>query len=239
MREDIWTNTKTNTTSGITGPLGSPRGWLRRALDVSNLDDTTFHPTSITPPEISVAAVWYKPVKDLPATGSHRELIRWFDAPDPDHMVRKYNRELLPAVGVAAAVPYHEVMHWLKVYQQAGADFVWWKRPENKSARASTSERPQRRQLDYPAIYALLDQGLTPTEISRRMDIPTPNIDYVKKKWLAGDKPTIHKSQIDVDALRRDYFGGMRAPAIAEKYGTSESYVYRMMRGVRGMEEAA
>jgi len=236
MQEDIWTNTKTQTTSGITGPLGSPRGWLRRALDVANLDDTTFHATSITPPEISVAGIWYMPVTKLPSTGHHRELIRWFDTPDPEHMVRRYNRELLPAVGIAAAVPFHEVMHWLDVYRKAGAAFVWWKRPENKSARASTSEKPARRQLDYPAIYALLDQGLTPTQIGHKLDIPSPNIEYVKKKWLAGDAPTIHKSQIDVEALRRDYLGGLRAPEIAEKYGTSESYVYRMMRGVRELK---
>jgi hypothetical protein len=234
MQQDIWINTTTNTTTGITGPLGSPRGWLRRALDVANLDDTTFHPTSITPPEISVAAIWYQPVKNLPSTGSHRELIRWFDAPDPEHMVRRYNRELLPAIGIAAAVPYHEVQHWIKTYREAGATFVWWKRPENKSARAT--EKPARRQLDYPAIYALLDQGLTPTQIGRQLDIPGPNIEYVKKKWLAKEAPPVRKPPIDIDALRRDYLGGLRGPEIAEKYGTSESYVYRMMRGVKELK---
>lgn len=233
MQQDTWTNTKTNTTLGITGALGSPRGWLRRALDVANLDDTTFHATSITPHEISVAGVWYKPVTHLPITGEYRELFRWFDIPAEENIYRRTNKPLLPAVGIAATVPQHEIMHWIKLYQRNGAAWTWWKTPENRSIRASESEKGQRRQLDYPTIYAMLDKGMTPTQISHQLDIPTPNIDYVKKKWLAGAPPTVYKNKINVSALRADYQAGMRAPALAEKYNTSESYVYRMMRGVK------
>jgi hypothetical protein len=233
MQQDIWTNTSTATTLGVTGPLGSPRGWLRRALNVSNLDDTTFHETSITPPEISVAGIWYLPVTGLPATGAHRELIRWFSIPGTQHMIRKNNKELLPAVGIAAAVPYHEVSHWVKVYQESGAVFTWWKRPENKSVRASSSEKPQRRQLDHAAIYALLDEGLKPSEIARKLEIPVPNIEYVKKKWTNGDVLSERRVPIDLTALIADYRAGATAIELAEKYETSESYVYRIMRGAK------
>ena len=236
MQQDIWTNTRTNVTYGITGPLGSPRGWLRRALDVANLDDTTFHATSITPPEISIAGIWYLPVSGLPATGSHRELIRWFEIPDTEHMTRRYNRELLPAVGIAAAVPIGEIMHWLQVYRDAGAAYTWWKTPENKSVRASTSEKPRRRQLDYPLIYSLLDRGLTVQQISKQLDIPTGNIDYVKKKWENKDVLEDRKPFLDMEEIRQDYLSGLKAPEIAEKHGTSKSYVYRVMRGVRGLQ---
>lgn len=237
MQQDIWTNTQTNVTYGITGALGSPRGWLRRALNVANLDDTTFHETSITPPEISVAGIWYQPVRGLPSTGPHRELIRWFDIPDARYMARRCDaKHMLPAVGISAAVPMNEVMHWLRVYRESGAIYTWWKTPENKSARASSSEKPARRQLDYPLIYRLLDQGLTVAQISKQIDVPGPNIEYVKKKWLAGDAPTIHKAQIDVGAVIDDYRSGMTAIDVAEKYNTSESYVYRMLRGARELK---
>lgn len=233
MQQDIWTNTITSTTYGITGPLGSPRGWLRRALNVANLDDTTFHETSITPPEISVAGIWYRPAVGLPETGAHRELIRWFEVPDPENMTRSNTKNMVPAIGIAAAVPMHEVLFWIKEYKKSGAAYTWWKTPANKSARVSDSEKPKRRQLDHAAIYEMLELGLTTYEIAKRLDIPGPNIDYVKKKWLRGDVIGERKAALDVGAIRSDIHDGVSAVEVAAKYNTSESYVYRMMRGIR------
>lgn len=240
MQQDIWINSKTNTTLGITGAFGSPRGWLRRALDVHNLDDTTFHSTSITPPEISVAGIWYKTPDGygLPITADHRELIRWFDAPPLDRigMSRVDKKNLVPVIGLCAAVPLSEVLKWIKVYKDHGAAYTWWKAPENKSARASTAEK-QRRQLDYVSIYGMLDRGMTAYQIAKELDLPSPNIEYVKKKWAAGAPPTVYKKNICVESLRADYLSGIRAPELALKYNTSESYVYRMIRGVKELKE--
>lgn len=232
MQQDIWTNTKTSTTSGVTGPFGSPRGWLRRALNEANLDFTTFHETSITPYEISVAGIWYLPATGLPETGNHRELIRWFDAPTPEHLHRAHNRLLLPAIGIAAAVPMPEIMFWLKTYRDAGAAYTWWKTPENKSARASDNDsgKPKRRQLDHSAVYNLLESGMRLIDISKKLDIPTSNIDYIARKWRAS-KPLIDRQAFtNQAALIAERRSGVPVSQLAIQYNVSEAYIYSVLK---------
>lgn len=232
MQQDSWTNTTTNTTAGVTGPLGSPRAWLRRALNLANVDFTTFHETSITPYEISVAGIWYLPAVGLPETGNHRELIRWFDAPDPEHMLRTQKRILYPVIGIAAAVPMHEVMFWLKTYRDAGAAYTWWKTPEDKSARAcdNDSGKPKRRQLDHSTVYNLLDAGMRLIDISKELDIPTPNIDYIARKWRAGVPLKNRQAFTNQAALIAARQSGEPVSKLAQQYNVSEAYIYSVLR---------
>lgn len=234
MREDYWTNCETNTELGVNGALGSPRSWLRRALDSHTLDDTTFQPGTLTPNEISVAGVWYQPCK-LPVTGTHRELFRWFDIPEPDKMSKPRTRvPLVPAVGLCAAVPLHEVLKWIKIYRDSGAAYVWWNTPVNSAARAVNplAGKRQRRQLDHARVYRLLDAGKSRNEIAELLDFPKENIDYVIRKWKLGISLDTkqQKPRIDAQALIRDHQAGATANDLSVMYNTTPAYVYKLIK---------
>jgi hypothetical protein len=243
MKQDAWTHTTTNAEYGTTGALGSPRAWLRRAFDCPSLDDTTFQPGSITPTEISVAGIWYKTSNgfNIPATGEHRELFRWFDVPPPEKMMRPRTQvALVPVIGVCAAVPMHEVLHWIKIYKESGATYTWWNTPVNRAQRAVdplAGKRP-RRQLDHSVVYKMLDAGKTRVEISKLLDFPKENIDYVIKKWRAG-LPLYEKFQkprIDAVALVQDYAAGASPQDLADKYTTALAYVYKLIKQQKELE---
>lgn len=234
MKQDAWTHTATNAEYGTTGALGSPRSWLRRALDTQTLDDTTFQPGSITSTEISVAGIWYRPCS-IPITDMHRELFRFFDIPKPDMIMRPRTRvPLVPVIGLAAAVPMHEVMHWLKVYKEHGAAYTWWHIPVDKAVRAVNplaGKRPRRR-LDHTQVYKMLDAGKSRTEIAQQLDFPKENIDYVIKKWRLGlsSETLQNKPRIDVTALLKDYAEGVKANELAVRYDTTPAYVYKLIK---------
>jgi transposase len=236
MKQDTWCHTTTRAEYGTTGALGSPRAWLRRAFDAPTLDDTTFQPGSITPTEISVAGVWYKQADgySLPVTGMHRELFRWFEVPEPENMMRPRTRvPLRPAIGLCAAVPMHEVMKWIKIYQAHGAEYTWWNTPQDRAARAAdpSAGKPARRHLDHAVVYRMLDAGQTKKEIARQLDFPIENITYVVKKWEAGLPlyEKFNKPQIDAAAMFRDYRAGASCKELADKYVTALAYVYRLI----------
>jgi hypothetical protein len=235
MQEDVWTNTKNNTEYGVTGPLGSPRAWLRRALDAQSLDDTTFQHGTITPYEISVAGIWYRQPDGygLTVTGMHRELFRWFEIPQPDRMLRSSKKDLVPALGLCAAVPMHEVMHWLKTYTAHGAAYVWWKRPTNQSMRAATEGLRVRRQLDHAVVYELLETGKTTTEIGKLLGFPEPNIAYVAKKWRNGVPLIARKPHLDIDAIIAARESGMSVKDIATQFDTTPAYIYRKFGNIK------
>jgi hypothetical protein len=181
MKQDRWTNTKTQVEYGTNGALGSPRAWIRRALDFNNVADMTFEPGSLTPPEISVAGIWYRPCS-VPITGMYRELFRYFQAPEQHNMAK--NRNIVPLVsviGMCAAVPMEEVMAWIQVYKNHGAAFTWWHTPEDRAVRAV--KLASRRRTDHEQVFRLLDAGLTRTAICEQLDLPMPNLDYIARKW--------------------------------------------------------
>lgn len=188
MNQDRWTHTTTRAMFGTTSTLGSPRGWLRRAFDSASVDFTTFQPGSLTPSEISVAGIWYRPCS-IPITGMHRELYRWFEIPEA-HQMRRPARSVpgVPAIGMCAAVPMHEVMHWLKVYADHGATFVWWKVPSDNHIRASVTPSGRRR-VDYEKVFEMLNAGMTKTALCETLDLTTQNADYAIKKWHAHNQP--------------------------------------------------
>jgi hypothetical protein len=236
MKQDNWTHTTTRAEYGTTGALGSPRSWLRRALDTQTLDDTTFQPGSLTPTEISVAGVWYKQPDGygLPITGMHRELFRYFDIPAPDQMMRPRTRvPLVPAIGVCAAVPAHEILKWIKIYRDHGATYTWWNTPINRAVRATDplAGKRERNRLDHSEVYRMLDAGKNRTEISRSLGVPINNIDYVIKKWRLGlvSETIQNKPRIDVPALIRDHDGGATATELAVAYATTPAYVYKLI----------
>jgi hypothetical protein len=234
MQEDVWTNTKTQVGHGVTGPLGSPRAWLRRALNEANLIDTTFTEGSLTTYEISVAGIWYKRPEGygLPVTGMHRELFRWYDIPLPEKMNRSKPTDLVPALGLCAAVPMGEVMKWLKIYEQHGAAFTWWKRPTNQAQRAVGEGLVMRRVLDHGRVYDMLDAGKTQAEIAKALDFPEANIYYVAKKWRAGVELKSRK-HIDHVVVLQDNAAGMSVDDMALKHDTSRSYIYRIIGGAK------
>jgi hypothetical protein len=188
MNQDRWTHTTTRAMYGTTSTLGSPRGWLRRAFDSANTDFTTFQPGSLTPTEISVAGIWYRPCS-IPVTGMHRELYRWFEIPEA-RLMRRPAKSVphVPVIGMCAAVPMHEVMHWLKVYADHGATFVWWKTPVDNHIRASDSTVTGRRKVDYERVFELLNSGMTRKALCETLDLTTQNADYAIKKWHAHNQ---------------------------------------------------
>jgi len=181
MKQDRWTNTKTQVEYGTNGALGSPRSWFRRALDSNNVADISFEPGALTPHEISVAGIWYRPCS-VPITGMHRELFRFFKIPERHNIARA--RNLVPnvsVIGMCAAVPMHEVTHWIRVYREHGAAFTWWNTPEDVAIRAAKTVT--RRRTDHEQVFALLDAGLTRNAICEQLDLPMPNLIYIVKKW--------------------------------------------------------
>lgn len=183
MKQDVWTNTKTLVESGVNGPLGSPRAWFRRALDTHNIDAVTFQDGSLTPHEISVAGIWYRPCS-VPITGMYRELFRFFEIPEAHNISRPSH--LVPgvrAIGMCAAVPMSEIVKWVKIYKDHGATFTWWKKPEDRSPRVAKSVVSERRRTDHTEVFKLLDLGRTRNQISEILGLPKPNIDYIVKKW--------------------------------------------------------
>lgn len=234
MKQDTWTDTATRVEFGTTGALGSPRAWLRRALDTAVIDDVTFQTGTITPHEISVAGIWYKKPEGygIPITGTHRELFRWFAIPQAHQMHRPRNSvALVPAIGVCAAVPLAEVLHWIDVYREHGAAFTWWNMPQDRAVRAR-AEKPKRRQLDHARVYDMLEQGMKPIEIGRALDFPTPNIDYVAKKWRQGVPLRERKSFVDQTAMLDAARAGASAVELANRFSVSPAYVYSVLQKV-------
>ena len=240
MKQDTWTHTATRIEYGTNSVLGSPRSWLRRALDAPTLDDTVFQLGSITPTEISVAGIWYKQPDgySLPITGMHRELFRRFEIPEPVGILQRNSRTadrtaLLPVIGVCAAVPMHEVMAWIKIYKDSGATFTWWHTPVDKSMRATdaAAAKAPRRQLDHATVYSMLDSGKTKKEIAKELNFPIENIAYVVKKWESGLPlyEKFAKPRINAAALLRDHLAGASPRELADKYVTALAYVYKLL----------
>lgn len=241
MNKDLWTNTSTLIEHGINGALGSPRSWLRRALDATTLDDYTFPAGSLTPQEISIAGVWYRPITHtLPDTAYH-QLYRFFDIPTADKILRPKTRtELYPAIGIAAAVPASDILNTIKLYQMFGAAFIWWSMPLASGTRTGTGSighLRERRRLDHDEVYRRLAAGQNRKEIALALGFPTNNIDYVISKWRAQGGgvpvPPPPRPRIDAAAMVADYASGMRAVQLAEKYNTSEAYVYKLIKQQR------
>jgi len=140
---------------------------------------------------------------------------------------------LVPAIGVCAAVPMHEITHWLRMYKEHGAVFTWWNTPVNSAQRAidPMAGKRQRRQLDHAQVYKMLDAGKTSKEIAQALDFPRENIDYVFKKWKNSVPLDVkyQKPRIDAVALVRDYHAGASPKELADQYNTAVAYVYKLI----------
>ena len=188
MKQDRWTHSLTRVEYGTTGPLGSPRAWLRRALDTPIIQDVSFKPGSLTTHEISVAGIWYRQPEGygIPITGSHRELFRYWSIPADTEMTRPRPwTQLHPVIGMCAAVPMSEVLHWIDVYKRHGAVFTWWNTPQDCAVRAVEQHAVEktRRTTNHEQVFKLLDLGLTRKAISEQLDLPMENLAYITKKW--------------------------------------------------------
>lgn len=231
MRQDYWTNTKTKTDLGVTGPLGSPRGWLRRAFDTPSLDDYAFAKDAITPNKISVAAVFYRPAR-LPAN-SYPALYRYWPIPTPEHIqgrgLHAADRPTANAIGIALCVPVHDILNQLKIYEEAGASYIWWKSPSDKDI-IRLEDKPKRKQLDHARVYELLDSGLTSAEIGKLLGFPSNNILYVKKKWSEGQPLKPRAGYANQAALLEDYKSGIPVHELALRYNKSLAYIYKFVK---------
>jgi hypothetical protein len=128
----------------------------------------------------------------------------------------------------------HEVMHWIRVYRAAGAEYTWWNTPVNRAQRAVNPDagKTPRRQLDHAEVYRLLDSGKDKKAIAKLLNFPIENIDYVVKKWRNG-VPLYEKwakPRIDAAALLRDYQAGATPRELADKYTTALAYVYKLIK---------
>ena len=228
MREDYWTHSKNHNTIGVNGQLGSPRSWLRRAFGSNSLESTSFAADDLTPGEISVAGIWYRPCQ-LPEIGHYRTLYKFSEIVAPEHLSRAPGHTLYPAIGVAIAAPMHEVMGWIKLFKLEGATFTWWKTPQNNSNRIVLDKAPKR-QLDHAQVYAMLDQGMGIAEIANKLDFAHNNISYVAKKWQRNvplRTPTVFA---DKEQLLNDLRNGCKVPELSVKYKKSPAYIYKLMK---------
>lgn len=206
--------------------LGSPRGWLQRAVEFKQTD-LAQHKTSLDPRLITVAGIWRKE-QVLPDTGTWPALYRFFRI--TAHL-RKAGRarpeDFYPVIGMAVAVPKDDIYRVYNQYRTT-AEWVWMNWPTDiKTPRSLKTIR----ELDHAEIYQLFDHGLTKRQVADKMDLSIQSVTYVYSKWITGRPPerAPRKTQ-DREAVLRDLRSGMRVIDVAKKYDCSRTQIYNIQR---------
>lgn len=234
MKENMWTDTATHRTVAINSRLGSPRAWLRKALDAPNLLDVSFEAGSLTPQEITVGAIWYRP-HSVPDIAQHC-LWRFFDIPAHSQIwTTRKNEQEVGAIGVAISVKFNEIMPTVVALQRSGAAFTWWARPDTRPVAIAQVRR--RTKIDHDEVIDLIKQGKTRTEIAYILDINANNVDYIKKKFekdpdyrIVPSKNPAREKYLDQDAFIRDYENNISMQQLTVKYKVSPSHLYNILK---------
>lgn len=224
MKENNWEHVGHNIYYGSNTVLGSPRGWLQRAIG-HNQPDLNIHETSLDPKKISVAGIWRR-TQNLPNTGSWPALYRFFQITDN---LRKIGRakpeEFYSVIGMAVAVPADQVF---SVYQEfrRSADWVWMNFPQESSKPGRTV-----RDLDHSYLYTFFDRGFTARQVSEELDLSVQSVVYVYKKWQAGKSPTQkRRKNIDHESVAQDIRLGHNIMDIARRYDVSRTVIYNVKK---------
>lgn len=226
MKENNWQNTRTNSYYGPNTVLGSPRGWVQRALGQKS--DLFLHPTSLDPNEITVAGIWRRgqPLPDNPYPAIYRyfriaEPIRRISAAKPD--------AFYPVIGMAWAVPHNKIIECYREFAKT-ADWVWYDLPKPRSKAAQIEERKQN-VLDHAELYQLFEQGKTSVEIARSMNVLEQSVHYVYKKWKNGLPPAKNRKPrilVNHDHVADDLRLGTPVDQLVQKYNISKTMIYKI-----------
>lgn len=224
MREDIWTH-RTGVTVGVNNDIGSPRAWLNRAFD-SRHRELSLADGSIYPKQLTVAGIWRRG-HALPIINVYG-LYRFFRMKELESIMRGVQgreRRWYDAVGLVVAEPFNNIIDTRQRFYEAGAEWIWWSRPGNVPA----PETQQRQTIDHQAVYELLESGMDPIDIARKMKYKIDSVKYVKRKWEEGlpvkiqREPTYDRSAVE-EAIR----SGRVRKEIAQEFGISGFTVHKI-----------
>lgn len=226
MKENTWEHVQQNIFYGSNTVLGSPRGWLQRAIGHSQ-PDLGQHETSLDPRKITVAGIWRR-TQPLPDTGTWPAIYRFFRITDN---LRKINRakpeDFYSVTGMAVAVPTDHIFHVYQHFRQT-ADWVWVHWPTGQT---QTTPRRSIRELDHALLYNLFDQGLKIKQVSDKLDISVQSVTYVYHKWQDGRPPTRQRSRdINQESVAQDIRLGDSIAEIARRYDISRTMVYKIKK---------
>ena len=206
--------------------LGSPRGWLQRAVGF-NQTDPAQHNSSLDPRLITVAGIWPQQ-QVLPDTGPWPALYRFFRITDNLRRIgRARPEDFYPVIGMAVAVPRADIYQVYNEYRRT-AEWVWMNWPTNIPR--SQLQRTHR-ELDHAEIYQLFDQGLTIRQVAEARDLSIQSVGYVHNKWSQG-LPSQRRPRKTQDRLSvlQDLRSGMRVAEVAKKYDCSRTQIYKIQR---------
>lgn len=225
MRENNWLNTRTQQYYGSNTVLGSPRGWLQRA--VGQKADLFLHPTSLDPRSLSVAGIWLKN-QTLPDTGSWPSIYRYFRVTDDIRRLRRATEDQwYPVVGVGIAVPHDRVFEIYNQIRQT-ALWVWFDWPQKKNSSTRITGQP-RQYLDHAELYQRFEQGQTPQEIALLLSAHLNSIIYVYNKWKDGLAPgRKSRNKADHFLVLEDLRRGLSIPELVEKHNISRTMIYKI-----------
>ena len=226
MKENNWENTRLGVYYGSNTMLGSPRGWLQRAVEFKQTD-LAQHKTSLDPRLITVAGIWPRQ-QVLPDTGSWPALYRFFRITDDLRKAGRARPDLFRSVtGMAVAVPKEDIYRVYNEYRRT-AEWVWMNWPtEIKTPRSLRTIR----ELDHAEIYQLFDHGFTARQVADKMNLSIQSVGYVHGKWSTGlpAQRRTRKTQ-DREAVLQDLRSGMRVIEVAKKYDCSRTQIYKIQR---------
>ena len=225
MRENSWLNTRTQQYYGSNTVLGSPRGWVQRA--VGQKTDLFLHPTSTDPKSFSVAGIWLRN-QALPDTGSWPAIYRYFRITDDIRRLRQATEDQwYPVVGAGIAVPHDRVFEIYNQIRQT-ALWVWFDWPQQKTVPKRAKGQP-RQLLDHAELYQRFEQGQRPQEIALLMATSLNSIVYVYNKWQDGLAPSRKpRNKADHSEILADLRRGLSVPELVEKYHVSRTMIYKI-----------
>lgn len=246
MELNHWEHTRTGAIAGVNKHFGSPRGWIGRAYDMKFAPDSANLSSTCTldPREVTAAAIFHRPCT-LPDLGNQRVLYRFFHVPAyyagtaTDHRARNAGENIpIPVIGLCVALDGRRLLKWKQQMTEAGAEWIWVDMPQSlpKSADKTVVKQKSNRLYNYVEIYAMLEKGMTVTEIANKVDGSQPAISYIKKRWAAGLPPKqFKKSRVPPGSLNHaeivsDRKSGMTLQQVADKHDTSKQTVFSICR---------
>lgn len=237
MNLDKWYNAHSGVTIGSTGPFGTPRGWIGRAVDEKLFNDSASLKTNTTLDhrEISCGAIFPRGIT-LPDFGKERVLYRFFYMPKGytgtgGGRAKDYH-DLVQMIGVALAIKPDEFLKYERVLKENGAIWLYFNMPTPIKIAVPTT-RKQNVSYDYEQVYAMLKKGMKNCEIIAQIDgASDAAISYIRRRWKMGLPPTKSKKLnlgLDHNDVVESFRGGESAQSIADRYNATRQGVYGVL----------
>lgn len=223
MKQNSWLNTRTNQQYGTNTWLGSPRGWIQRAVGLKT-PDLALHETTTDPNLFTVAGIWRRG-QPVPDSGSLPAFYRFFSISEN---IRKYYHAGInhyPVIGMAWVVPEKDILKTYNYFRSQGAEWLWWDWPvESKPKKYS-----QGKMLDHADLYERFESGQTVSQVADALDLLRPSVHYVYKKWQAGHSSERRaKVPVDHEMIVQDLRMGRKVADMVQDYGCSRTMIYKI-----------